>query len=115
MGHYVGNFLMMDQFTDAHLHLTVLPLAGLSIDGKNVINILSLSLLEALQGCQKEVPTIKGSRTIIVPPASRHKEEVSLPNLGVSGKGDQKVVLHVAYPNDLDSLKVFLETLCPSQ
>lgn len=101
MGNYVGNFMMMEQYTDAHLHINVLPVEDLKIDGKDVIYSLQLSLLDALQGCQREVNTIKGTRTIRVPAKSKNKEEVILSNLGVNGVGNQRVILNVSYPENV--------------
>ena len=104
MGNYVGNFMMMEQYTDAHLHIKVSPVADLKIEGKDVVYVLELSLLDALKGCQREVSTINGIKTIQVPALSRNKEEVILPKLGVSGVGHQRVVLDVKYPEDASPL-----------
>jgi molecular chaperone DnaJ len=104
MGHYVGNFLMMEQYTDAHLHIKVSPAPNLRIEGKDVVYDLELSLLDALKGCQREVSTINGVQTIQVPALSRNKEEVIIPKLGVNGIGHQRVVLDVKYPEDASPL-----------
>jgi DnaJ-class molecular chaperone len=104
MGHYVGNFMMMEQHTDVHLHITVIPEPGLSIEGVNVIFTLELTLLEALTGCHKIVNTINGYRDVEVKPQSRNKEEIIIPRLGVNKVGDQRVVLDVKYPQDIGNI-----------
>lgn len=100
MGHFMGNFGPLDQYTDVHLHINVIPEPGLTLDGTSVISELNLSLLEALQGCQKSVKTILGNQDISIPPLSKNKDFVSIPHLGVAPQGDQKVILHVSYPKD---------------
>lgn len=104
MGHFMGNIMFVDQYTDAHLHVHVTAEDGLSLMGKDVAYTLELSLLEALQGCDKEVNTIKGHQTVQVPPRSRNAEEIIMPGLGVAGRGNQRVILDVKYPEDTHHL-----------
>lgn len=104
VGHFVGNFMMMDQYTNALLHVHVTAEEGLSLVGKDVVYTLELSLLDALKGCDKEINTIKGLQTVQVPPLSRNREEIIMPGLGVAGKGNQRVVLDVRYPEDVNHL-----------
>jgi len=105
MGNYAGSVMgIMDQYTDAFCHIAVISEPGLSIEGKNVVSSLNLSLLEVLTGCKKEVKTIDGVKEVIIPERSRHNEEVLIPKLGVAGVGDQKVILNVEYPNNIDKL-----------
>jgi molecular chaperone DnaJ len=104
MGHYMGNIMMMEQYTDVHLYIKVLPMDGLKIEGKDVVCTLPLPLLDALQGCQREVNTINGLQAIDVPAMSRNKEEVLIPKLGVNGVGYQRVILDVKYPEDISQI-----------
>jgi len=109
MGNYYGNFMMFEQSSDVHLHVTVTHEPGLSINGNDVVSIITLSLSEALQGCNKEVKTVNGNKTIEIVPLSRHRDEVSIPKFGVNQIGAHKVILDVLYPKDtsklIDSLK----------
>jgi molecular chaperone DnaJ len=109
MGHYVGNMLGFDQHTDVHLHLHVTQVPGLRLEGSDVVTNLSLSLLEALRGCKKTVKTIMGDKDIDIVPQSKNKDEVTLPRLGVNKMGNQRVVLEVTYPKNIDSLIDFLD------
>jgi len=104
MGHFVGNFGPMEQHTDVHLHISVTPEPGLILDGMNVISNISISLLEALQGCKKTINTIMGNKEIEIKPKSRNKDEVILPRFGVNRSGDQKIILDVQYPEDINIL-----------
>lgn len=104
MGNYAGSFMTMDQFTDAFLHINVTPEDGLSINGKDVVCTLEISLLEALRGCNKSVKTVIGQKEVSVKPKSRNKEEIIIPNLGVNRVGNQKVILDVKYPSNTDKL-----------
>jgi molecular chaperone DnaJ len=105
MGNYAGSVMgVMDQFTDAFLHVTVTPESGLSVEGQSVVSYLSISLLDALRGCERSVKTIHGQKTAKVKPGSRNKEEVIIPHCGVGGTGDQRVILDVQYPRNTDKL-----------
>lgn len=105
MGHYVGfSFMFQEQHTDVHLRVSVIPEPDLELDGMDVITTLNLSLLEALEGIEKEVKTIDGKQTIKVVPLSRNREEISLPKLGVNKIGNQRVILNVQYPDQVEPL-----------
>lgn len=104
MGNYVGNFGPMDQYTDAFLKINVIPEDGLSLNELDVISYLDISLLEALQGCQKEVKTILGNKSISIPSKSKNKDSVIIEGLGVNRVGNQQVILNVSYPDNIDKL-----------
>lgn len=105
MGNYAGSFMgMADQHTDAYCHVHVTPEPGLSIEGHNVISRLTVSLLDALRGCERTVKTINGDKKITIEPHSRNRDEVVIPHCGVGGNGAQKVILNVEYPKNTDKL-----------
>jgi len=105
MGHYAGSVMgIMDQYTDAYCHITVVPEPGLSIEGKSVVSNLTLSLLDAIRGCTRTVKTIHGEQGIQVPPLSKNDDEVIIPRAGVAGTGDHRVLLDVQYPQDTTKL-----------
>lgn len=100
-GHYMQSDMFGDHYGEVHVQVSVEPHHTLSLKGSDVICPLNLTLLEALEGCQKTVPTIQGEETITVPSNSRHKEEVILEGLGVKEqKGVERVVFSVVYPED---------------
>lgn len=105
MGNYAGSFMLnLDQYTDALLHISVIPEAGLTLDGQNVISTLELSLLEAIKGCSKKVKTIMGHKDIEIKPMSRNADAIVIPNMGVNRIGSQKVILDVKYPENINQL-----------
>lgn len=104
MGNYAGGFMGMDQYTDAHLHINVTPENGLTLQGTDVVSTLEISLLEALRGCSKRVKTVLGEKDIDIKPMSRNKDEVIISRMGVNRVGNQKVILDVKYPKDVNTL-----------
>lgn len=104
MGHYLGEMIGFEQRTDALIVVHVMPEPGLSIDGMDVVSHLNISLLEALKGCTKSVKTLIGQKDIEIKPKTRHNDSVSIPNLGVDRRGSQRVVIDVAYPDNIDSI-----------
>jgi molecular chaperone DnaJ len=100
MGNYMGAFMLFEQNSDVHLQITVTPEPGLSIKDNDVVSFLELSMVEALEGCTKEVKTVDGNKKIEIVPLSRHHDEVRLPKLGVNKVGAHKVILDVLYPKD---------------
>jgi molecular chaperone DnaJ len=108
LGHYIGSFGPMEQHADVHLHINVTPEPGLSLEGVHVVSTLEISLQEALQGCKKIVRTVNGFQDIDISPRARNKDEVIIPHLGVSRIGNQRVILDVRYPEDINPI---IETL----
>ena len=105
MGNYAGSIMgFVEQYTDAFCHITVLPQDDLKIDGKNVVSIFAVPLIDALRGCTRTVKTIFGEKEIEIKPQSRNRDEIIIPHLGVAGVGDQKVILDVQYPQNTDKL-----------
>lgn len=105
MGNYAGTIMgLMERYTDVFCHIAVKREEGLSIDGKSVVFNLTIPLLDAIRGCQQNVNTIYGDKKIQVPPKSRNRDEVIIPNCGVGGTGPQRVILDVTYPSDMNKL-----------
>lgn len=105
MGNFAGSVMgIMDRYTDAYCHITVKSEPGLAIEGKDVVSNLELDLLDAIRGCKRNVNTINGVKEIRVPALSRHNDEVIIPHCGVSGVGNQRVLLDVQYPKDTTKL-----------
>jgi molecular chaperone DnaJ len=105
MGNFAGTFMgLSDQYTDTYCHINVTPEAGLSLEGQDVVVSISISLLDALRGCQRSIKTIDGNQSIDIKPQSRNREEVIIPHKGVGGVGNQRVILDVQYPTNVDKL-----------
>jgi len=108
-GHFIQASLFGDNYSSVLMHLTVEKDNDLLIDGDSVVYNLNISLLNALKGVDKSVPTIDGNKDIKIPSLSKHKEEVILPNLGLNRKGNQRIILNVSYPDDTKSMIEKLE------
>lgn len=108
-GNYMGSFMNMDQYSEAHLHIKVIPEEGLVLDGTDVVSFIEISLLEALRGVSKSVKTIIGDKDIFIPGLSKNKDEIKIPNLGVNSMGSQRVIIKVIYPEDISYLINALE------
>jgi molecular chaperone DnaJ len=105
MGNYAGSMMgFVDQYTDTLCHVIVTPEPGLSIEGRYVVSSVTITLLDALRGCERTVKTVFGDRRIQIKPESRNRDEVIIPHHGVGGTGDQKVLLDVQYPKNTTKL-----------
>ena len=108
MGHFLGStnhiFMNMEQFSDVYLSVNVIQDPILKIVDNDVICPLSISLSEAVKGCTKTVSTIIDNKEIKIPIKSRHKDEIVIPSYGVNRKGNQRVILNVEYPDNIDEL-----------
>jgi len=104
MGNFAGHFGPIEQHSDVYLHLNVTPEKDLELQGNDVVTKLSISLLEALKGCHKPVKTILGTRDIQIKSKSKNKEEVIISHLGVNRQGNQRVILDIEYPENVDNL-----------
>jgi len=109
MGNFAGRMMGMDQASDVHVVVSVLPEEGLSIEGKDVISHLNISLLEALKGTKKKVKTIDGIRDIDIKSKTKHKDNIIIPKLGVAKVGSHRVILDIEYPSDIDGIIQILE------
>jgi len=109
IGDYAGHGMIGDAYTDVILHVKVEKSVTLKIEGNDVVTGKKISLLEALEGTEVTVPTIDGITTITIPPQSKNKDEVILPNLGVNRVGNERVKLYVLYPPETDKLIKFLK------
>lgn len=101
MGHYVTSFMNMDQKTNVHIHIEVIPEEGLSLENNNVISELELDIIDAINGCKRTVKTILGNTEVEISPMSRNKDTVIIPNLGVGSIGNHVVSLNVKYSEKL--------------
>lgn len=91
--------------TDAFVHLHIKPSEFICSIKQNDLHVpLNISLLDALRGCKKTVPTLEGNKEIEIPSKSKNGQQVIIPNLGVSRTGNQIVDINVDYPQDIDSL-----------
>lgn len=99
---------------DALIEISVRPHRFFRRDGKDIEIDLPLTLYEAALGAKVEVPTVSGRVVMTVPRGSTTGDVLRLKGKGVKparGRaGDQRVVLKVAMPEEVDSeLETFLK------
>lgn len=115
-GHYIGvSILGSEAYTEVIVQIIVEKDNSLQLINNNVISYLNISLLEAISGCNKDIKTIFDNRDITIPPLSKNKDEVILPDCGVKPNGVQKIILNVDYPENIEELKTFLGNKCHLQ
>jgi molecular chaperone DnaJ len=104
MGNYAGSVLgISDQYTDVHLHIKVTPEPGLVLKGRDVVSTTEISLLEALQGCTKNIKTIDGEKEVNISRGIRNKDEILL-KVGDNKNITHRLIVDVNYPDDTDKL-----------
>jgi molecular chaperone DnaJ len=109
-GNYAGsNGIFGDAYTDAFLNVEVIPDPDLTLVGADVVSTVKISMLEALEGCDKTVRTIYGTRQINIPIRARNKDEIRLDGCGVKqANGAQRVILDIPWEEDIEGLKGYL-------
>ena len=76
-------------------------------DGQDLVSIVDVPATVAMLGTTVSVETLEGERVVSVAPGSQGGTEVllrglGLPRLGGRSRGDQRVVLNVVVPSNLD-------------
>lgn len=110
-GHFQIHPIFGHTTGDAFIRVQISSHSEMRIKGDDVVSTLKLSLLEALEGVQRKVETVKGNLTIKIPAGSRNREKIEVKGYGVVT--DHKVGSHffeldVQYPNK-DNLIKFLK------
>jgi molecular chaperone DnaJ len=109
-GNFAGRSPFGDEASAVIVRAKVLPHATMKKNGVDIVSTLDLSLLEALEGKSIEVETIKGKKSITIPPLSKNNDIIGIDGAGVSGTpGKHKVCLNVNYPMNTEDLKNYLK------
>ena len=92
------------QGRDLMLEIAYLPHPRFEVDGRDVIHRLALAPWQAALGAQVDVPTLGGSVSLRIPPASDSGRRLRLRGRGLPGDppGDQYVVVEVRAPRPSD-------------
>lgn len=100
-----GDFIPgLGRYESAIMPIYIVSEPNMKKNGEDVISTIKISLLEALQGSSKNMPTVHGEKPVTIHSASKHKDEIRLPGHGVGGIGDHIFKLEVEYPNDITKL-----------
>jgi len=99
---------------DALVEVTVAPHPVFRREGDDIIVELPVTLQEAVLGTTLEVPTIKGSVRLTIPPNSGRGTRLRLRGRGIDGRGHQFVEVHpVLPPSEEPELAEFLKSWKP--
>ncbi len=85
---------------DLYLEVDLQPDDRFSVEGRDVTLVLPVAPWEAALGATLEVPTLRGSVKLTVPPGAQSGQKLRLKGRGLPGRtpGDQYVVLKVVLP-----------------
>ena len=92
-------------YNKIYLDLDIVPnKSNMVLDGVNVISPLRLTLLEALEGVEKKVKTVKGEKKLVIKPRVRNGDKIRVAGFGVPPSGAHIFMLNVEYPDDTSEL-----------
>jgi molecular chaperone DnaJ len=104
MGNFNGSLMgLQDTYTDVYVHINVDADPDMRLEGTDVVSDVRVSLLDALQGCDRKVKTIDGVKKISIVPGAKNKDEVVL-SVGDHSNVKHRVVVNVEYPEDIVKL-----------
>jgi|SRR5690606_2181484 len=104
-----GNYLSKYVSGNVSVIISVVPDTEMQLNGKDVISVVELSLLEALKGTKKKLRTIKGEKTLSFKPRTKHRDTVRVAGFGVPPYGVHSFLINVNYPENIDDIINVLE------
>jgi molecular chaperone DnaJ len=105
--HYMGN--MGSGYGSLSINVNVKKDPEMSLEGKDVVSKIEISLLDALKGTSKTVRTIKGEMNLKIKPCIRNSDIVRVKGYGIPNLGDHIFVIDVKYPDDISKIINVLE------
>lgn len=109
-GNYAGEHVAGDMYSSILLRLNVENDQDLRLQDKDVISTVSVTLLEALMGTQKEIRTIQGFELIDIPSHTKHSDQVIVKGEELAPPGGvHRVLVNVDYPSNVNDLIDFLK------
>lgn len=99
-GHHMGDGF----FTDLHLNIYVESDNRFNLIEEHLHYDVNLSLKEAVLGCKKTIPTLDNEMEITIPPMSKNKDSVIIPNKGANRQGNQVNVINIEYPENIKEI-----------
>ena len=104
MGNFIGTSQMGDSYDDAFIKIYLEEDNYFTIIDDEIYSEVNISLLQALKGDIVPIKTLDGEDKLIIPAKIKNKEILSIPNKGFGRVQDQKIVVHVSYPENTDQL-----------
>lgn len=100
-GNYNPSFNIYDNVI---VVISVIPDHDMQLSGGDVISVIEINLLEALQGTKRKVRTVKGEKTLVIKPKTRHRDTIRVAGFGVPPMGGHTIVINVSYPDNVDNI-----------
>jgi molecular chaperone DnaJ len=106
----LGNFNVEScDYENLLISIVCKPDVDMSLDGADVISIVNVSLLEALQGTKKKLRTVYGEKTLVLKPGIKNHDTVRVVGFGMKPHGNHVFLVKVNYPENTENLIKFLE------
>ncbi len=104
-GNFAGQGPWGDSYTDLLINVKVSKHETMKLVNQDVHSKLKLTLLEAIEGSDKDVETVYGVKKITIPPKSRNADQIKIPKCGVQNTNGMHVInLDVVYPDDISGI-----------
>lgn len=104
-----GHFIPNHGYTEVFLRIQIQPEENMTYDGLNITSTLPITLVEALEGAEKLVKTLKGNVIVKVNPNSKNKDVIELIGHEFPRNGKHIFILDVQYPENVKELIEFLK------
>jgi molecular chaperone DnaJ len=92
------------KYGDLCISISIIPDSDMKRDGDDVISVIELSLLEALQGTKKKVKTVRGLKYLNIEPKIKNRDAIQISGFGVPPAGKHVFIVNVTYPEDVSEL-----------
>jgi molecular chaperone DnaJ len=99
----------MQAHTDTLLTIKVEPNDKFKIEGNDIVCVENITLLDAIKGKTIPVATLDGDEQITIKPLSKNKDEIVLSRKGLGRVGNQRIVLNIDYPENINDIINILE------
>lgn len=92
---------------DVYLEFKVKPHPIFERQDNDIYLTLPITITEAVLGCKKEIPTIRGNVVLDIPSGTQPGDKLKMRGKGINGnsswtKGDMYVIIDVIIPNKID-------------
>lgn len=81
----------------------------MKLEGGDIVSVITLTLLEALQGVKKTIRTIKGEKVLTFGPKTKNGDIIRVNGFGVPPFGAHIIKVIVEYPEDVSKIIEILE------
>lgn len=106
MGHFVGPNVRPNR-ADVFVSISVDQHPTMKMIDGDVVSTVEVSLLDCLKGTTIKVDTVYDTVDVVIPPETKNKDEIFIPNHGVGRSSNHKIIISTRYP-ETSSLIEFL-------